>query len=44
MNKNFYKSRFKIECVVAWLDTYKRLLVRLEYPSKNFKSWLYTAA
>jgi hypothetical protein len=39
-----YSFRFKIEGIFAWLDTYKRLLVRFEVLDNNFKSWLFIAA
>ena len=39
-----YANRFKIEVVFAWLDTYKRILVRFEKLAINFKSWLNIAA
>ncbi len=39
-----YSFRFKIEVVFAWLDTYKRLLIRFEYRNRNFKAWLLLAA
>ena len=39
-----YASRFKIEVVFAWLDTYKRILVRFEQRAKHFKAWLNIAA
>jgi transposase len=44
MCEYIYSFRFKIECVFAWLDTYKRLLVRFEVLSQNFKSWLFIAS
>jgi transposase len=44
MSDYIYQFRFKIEVVFAWLDTYKRILVRFEVLSKNFKSWLHLAA
>jgi transposase len=44
MSEYIYQFRFKIEVVFAWLDTYKRLLVRFELLAKNFKSWLHLAA
>lgn len=44
MSENIYSFRFKIECIFAWLDTYKRLLVRFEVISKNFKSWMQIAS
>lgn len=39
-----YSFRKKIETVFAWLDTYKRLLIRFEYKANNFKAWLFLAA
>lgn len=39
-----YSFRFKIELVFAWLDTYKRLLVRFEYRADCFKAWIHIAA
>lgn len=39
-----YSFRFKIEVVFAWLDTYKRLLVRFEVIANNFKSWYLIAS
>ncbi len=44
LNEYIYSFRFKIEVVFAWLDTYKRVLVRFEYLDSNFKSWLLLAA
>lgn len=44
MSDYIYAFRFKIEVVFAWLDTYKRILVRFEQLAKNFKSWLFIAA
>lgn len=37
MADSIYAFRFKIEVVFAWLYTYKRILVRFELLSKNFK-------
>lgn len=39
-----YQYRFKIEVVFAWLDTYKRILVRFDKLSLHFNSWLLIAA
>jgi len=39
-----YGSRFKIETVFAWLDTYKRILIRFEARASRFKSWLLIAS
>jgi len=39
-----YRFRFKIEVVFAWLDTYKRLLVRFEVIARHFKSWYLIAS
>ena len=44
LGQYIYSFRKKIETIFAWLDTYKRILVRFEYKSQNFKSWLYVAA
>ena len=44
MSDYIYANRFKIEVVFAWLDTYKRILVRFEKLAINFKSWLNVAA
>ena len=44
MSEYIYSFRFKIECVFAWLDTYKRILVRFEVLSGNFKAWLLMAS
>ena len=44
LSEYIYSFRKKIETIFAWLDTYKRILVRFEYKSQNFKSWLYLAA
>jgi transposase len=44
MSDYIYQSRFKIEVVFAWLDTYKRLLVRFEQLALNFKSWMQIAS
>ena len=44
MGDSIYAFRFKIEVVFAWLDTYKRILVRFELLSKNFKSWMLMAS
>ena len=39
-----YSFRKKIETIFAWFDTYKRILIRFEVKSINFKSWLHIAA
>jgi transposase len=39
-----YESRFKIETIFAWLDSYKRLLIRFEQLARHFKSWLHIAS
>lgn len=39
-----YSFRFKIEVVFAWLDTYKRLLVRFEVIANHFKAWYLIAS
>jgi transposase len=44
MSDYIYANRFKIEVIFAWLDTYKRLLVRFEVLANNFKSWLHLAS
>lgn len=44
LSEYIYDFRFKIEVVFAWLDTYKRLLVRFEVLSNHFKSWLLIAS
>ena len=44
LSEYIYSFRKKIETVFAWLDTYKRILIRFEYKSQNFKAWLYLAA
>lgn len=44
MSDYIYQSRFKIEVVFAWLDTYKRILIRFELLATHFKSWLHIAA
>jgi transposase len=44
LSEYIYSFRKKIETIFAWLDTYKRILVRFEYKALNFKSWLYIAS
>ena len=44
MSDYIYANRFKIEVVFAWLDTYKRIIVRFEKLAVNFKSWLNIAS
>jgi len=44
LSEYIYGFRKKIETIFAWLDTYKRILVRFEYKAQNFKSWLYIAS
>lgn len=44
LGEYIYSFRKKIETIFAWMDTYKRILIRFEYKSKNFKSWLYIAS
>jgi transposase len=44
MSDYIYNNRFKVEVVFAWLDTYKRLLIRFELLARNFKAWLLLAA
>ncbi len=34
-----YGFRFKIETIFAWLDTYKRILIRFEARASRFTSW-----
>lgn len=44
LGEYIYSFRKKIETVFAWLDTYKRVLIRFEYKAQNFKAWLYLAS
>lgn len=44
MHEYIFQSRFKIEVVFAWLDTYKRILNRFEQLALNFKSWMHIGA
>ncbi len=44
MSEYIYQYRFKIEVVFAWLDTYKRILVRFEKLSLHFTSWVLIAS
>ena len=44
MSDYIFQCRFKIEVVFAWLDTYKRILVRFEQLALHFKSWLLIAS
>lgn len=44
LGEYIYSFRKKIETIFAWLDTYKRILVRFEYKAQNFKSWLFIAS
>ena len=44
LGQYIYSFRKKIETIFTQLDTYKRILVRFEYKSQNFKSWLYLAS
>lgn len=44
ISEYIYQSRFKIEVIFAWLDSYKRILVRFEKLSLHFNSWLNIAA
>ena len=44
MSDYIYQNRFKIEVVFAWLDTYKRILIRFELLAINFRAWLLFAA
>jgi hypothetical protein len=43
-SESIYANRFKIEVVFAWMDTYKRILIRFELRADNFKAWLVLAA
>lgn len=44
LSEYIYSFRKKIETVFAWLDSYKRILIRFEYKAQNFKAWLLIAA
>jgi hypothetical protein len=44
LSEYIYSFRKKIETIFAWLDTYKRVLIRFEYNANNFKAWLFLAA
>jgi len=44
LGEYIYGFRKKIETVFAWLDTYKRILIRFEYKAQNFKSRLHIAS
>jgi hypothetical protein len=44
LSEYIYSFRKKIEAIFAWLDTYKRVLVRIEYNANNFKAWLFLVA
>lgn len=44
LNEYIYSFRKKIETIFAWLDTYKRILIRFEYKATNFKAWLFLAS
>jgi transposase len=44
LSEYIYGFRKKIETIFAWLDTYKRILIRFEVKAQNFKSWLYVAS
>jgi hypothetical protein len=44
LSEYIYSFRKKIETIFAWMDSYKRILIRFEYKAQNFKSWLYLAA
>ena len=44
LSEYIYSFRKKIETIFAWMDTYKRILVRFEYKAQNFKTWLFLAA
>ena len=44
LGEYIYSFRKKIETIFAWLDTYKRILIRFEYKAQNFKAWLFLGA
>lgn len=44
LSEYIYSFRKKIETIFAWLDTYKRILVRFEYKAQNFRAWLLLAS
>ncbi|MDJ1503615.1 transposase, partial [Xanthocytophaga agilis] len=44
LGEYIYSFRKKIETVFAWMDSYKRILIRFDYKSLHFKSWLYLAS
>lgn len=44
LSEYIYGFRKKIETIFAWMDTYKRILIRFEYKEQNFKGWLFLAA
>lgn len=44
LGEYIYTFRKKIETIFAWLDSYKRILIRFEYKAQNFKAWLLIAA
>lgn len=44
LGEYIYSFRKKIETVFAWMDSYKRILIRFDYKALHFKSWLYLAA
>jgi hypothetical protein len=44
LSEYIYSFRKKIETIFAWLDTYKRILIRFEYKARNFKGWLFLEA
>lgn len=44
LSEYVYSFRKKIETIFAWLDTYKRILIRFEYNDQNFKAWLLLAS
>jgi transposase len=44
LSEYIYSFRKKIETVFAWMDTYKRILIRFEYKALNFKAWLFLGA
>ncbi len=44
LSEYIYGFRKKIETIFAWMDSYKRILIRFEYKSENFKAWLFLAA
>ena len=39
-----YRRRWKVERLFAWLQSYRRLLIRFEYYMENFLAFLHLAA